>query len=74
MTRYRVYIENVVSTVVEVEAESFDEALDLWYDSPDAPGSITIGAFGGVDVDDSEWNATEVYIDGEDEPVWREAR
>lgn len=68
--KYNVYVTMKVSSVVEVEADSLEEAIDAAYDSPDMPGEITVGAFGGASVDDSDWNAYQV----EDESgtvVWK---
>lgn len=63
----------MVSSVVDVEAATLDEAKELAYDSPDMPGSITIGAFGAASVDESgEWEITEIYQG--DELVWKEGQ
>lgn len=67
---YKVYVIMEVSSVVEVEADSPEEAIDAAYESPDMPGSITVGAFGGASVDDGDWNTYQV----EDESgtvVWK---
>ena len=52
-----------VSTTVEVEADSVEQARDDFYNSPDMPGSITHGAFGGsASVDESgEWEPVVIY-------------
>lgn len=70
MPKFKVHITQTVSTTVEVEADDVQDALDSWYHSPDAPGSITHGAFGGVTVDEAgEWGAVAVYDDTGEE-VW----
>jgi len=45
---------------VDVEASSPDEALEISYDSPDAPGSMGHDAFYPASVDGGEWEACEV--------------
>ncbi len=71
MKTYRVMMTMEVSTVVEVEADSPDEAMEDVYNSDKMPGSITYGAFGGADVDESgDWAPTEVMCDGK--VVWSE--
>lgn len=67
--RYRVYMVNTVSTSVEVEAESWEEAIDEAYNSDDMPGSITVGAFGCASVDDGDWMPHSV-TDTAGETVW----
>lgn len=70
--QYSVYLTQKVSTIVEVEAESVEDALEKVYDSPDMPGSMTIGAFGKASVDESgEWTPVFVYDTSDlDEPLW----
>lgn len=70
LTRWTVYVTNTVSAAVTVEAEDIDAALDAVYDSPDMPGSITIGAFGPTPVDeDGEWQPVSV-ADETGSEVW----
>lgn len=72
MPKFNVHLIETVSTVVTVEADSYDEAMELAYDSPDMPGGITVGAFGQASVDeDGEWTAVAVS-DENGEDVWRE--
>lgn len=71
MPRYRVFVTNVVSTVVEVEAGSPDEAVEFAFDSPDMPGSITIGAFGQTSVDAGEWEP-KIVMDEAGTEVWKD--
>lgn len=71
MTEYRLYFNNSVSSVVTVEAESIDEAVDLAYD--ELPTSLCASCEGwgsqpGVSLD-GEWivddvAAREDYPDG----------
>lgn len=70
--RYSVHLVQTVSTTVEVEADSVEEALDKVYDSDDMPGSITHGAFGQASVDEAgEWTPVVVYdADSNDKPLW----
>ena len=70
--KYWVHIINTVSTVVEVEAGSVEEALDAWYDSPECPGAITVGAFGPNSVDDGDWEPTAI-TDESGAQVWSES-
>lgn len=66
--RYRVYIEKRVSTSLEIEADSPEQALAKLPDHE--PGSIVNGAFGGADVDEAgEWEALEV-TDEDRKIVW----
>lgn len=70
MAKYTVHLTQTVSTAVNVEAGSPEEAVELAYDSPDMPGSMTYGAFGDASVDESgEWMAVAV-TDGNGEEVW----
>ncbi len=69
--KYTVYLKNTVSTAVNVEADSPDEAVDLAFDSNDMPGRITFGAFGEASVDDGEWEAFEV-TDESGATVWED--
>ncbi len=72
--KYRVHLIQTVSTTVEVEADTVEAALEKVYDSPDMPGSITIGAFGPASVDEAgEWEPVVVYgADNNDEPLWED--
>lgn len=71
MPTFNVHITLTVSTTVDVEASDYAEALELWPDSEQAPGSITHGAFGsGSPVDESgDWTAQVVY-DESGKEVW----
>lgn len=70
--KYTVHLTQTVSTAVEVEADSVEEALENVYDADDMPGSITHGAFGQASVDESgEWTPVEVY-DADNKTVWSE--
>lgn len=40
MTTYRVHLQNTIGHYVEVEAETAEDALEAWWDSGDAPGSV----------------------------------
>jgi hypothetical protein len=72
MPMFKVSLTKTVSTMVEVEAKTADEAINLAYDSPNMPGSITVGAFGGAGfVDDGEWEPYSVE-DETGETVWTE--
>lgn len=70
--KYNVHLVQTISTSVEVEAGSVEEALEKVYDSPDMPGSITQGAFGQASVDESgEWEPVTVYdVSNWDKPLW----
>jgi hypothetical protein len=60
MSKYRVLIHGTVSAVVEVEANSHQEAID--YALENAPQTSLAGAdFDGVD----DWNLSGYYEDGE---------
>lgn len=70
MMKYSVHMTMEVSSVVEVEADSPDEAVEKAYDSDDMPGGITIGAFGSASVDESgEWEPQAV-TDENYKTVW----
>lgn len=72
MTTYRVYVSQTVSAVVEVEADSVGEALDTFHEADGMPGSLTVGAFGQVDVDeDGEWQPV-LVTDEDGLEVWNE--
>jgi hypothetical protein len=60
MAKYTVHLTQEVSTAVTVEAETPEDAVELVYDSPDMPGSMTHGAFGRASVDESEWQPVKV--------------
>lgn len=68
--KFSVYVQNTVSAVLDVEADSPEAAIEAAYASPDMPGSITVGAFGAA-VDDGEWTPYEVY-DEAGETVWKD--
>ncbi len=70
--KYAVHLVQTVSTTVEVEADTVEDALEKVYDSPDMPGGITHGAFGQATVDEAgEWNPVVVYDTANwDKPVW----
>ena len=70
MPTYVVSLINTVSVIVEVEAGTPEEAIDLAYDSPDMPGGITVGAFGSASVDDGDWEPNSVE-DADGKTVWR---
>jgi hypothetical protein len=72
MPTYAIHLVQTISTVVEVQADSMEDAMEQVYDSPDMPGSITVGAFGGASVDEAgEWTPVVVYADGNyDTPAW----
>jgi hypothetical protein len=70
MPTYVVSLINAVSAIVEVEADTPEEAIDLAYDSPDMPGSITINAFGSASVDDGDWEPHSVH-DADGKTVWK---
>jgi hypothetical protein len=71
MPTFNVHIVQMVSTVIEVEADSAEEAAETYFNAPTMPGSITIGAFGaGVSVSEAgEWEAAAVF-DEDDNEVW----
>lgn len=73
MPTFRVHFVNTVSATVKVEADDYNEAIELAYDSPDMPGGITVGAFGvNHDIDDGEWTVNSVSdVDGK--TVYRES-
>lgn len=58
--RYVVFLVQEVSSVVEIEAGSLDEAMEEVWDHPNMPGNITVGAFGPASVDDSDWDIYQV--------------
>jgi len=68
--KYSVYVQNVVSSVVEVEADNPKAAIEAAFQSNDMPGSITVGAFGGVSVDEGDWEPYQVY-DEAGATVWK---
>lgn len=70
MPTYRVFMTQEVSTVVEVEADNPEAAVEAAFNSPKMPGSITQGAFGGGGVDGTEWEAR-VVMDETDAEVWK---
>lgn len=71
MPTFKVHIVQTVSAVVEVEAETAEEAaLEEFYNSEQMPSSISYGAFGThARVDEAgQWEATSVELDGKE--VW----
>lgn len=72
MPQYTVHLVNTVSTTVTVEADDPDAAIDAAWSSEDMPGSITIGAFGPVGVDDGDWQPVAV-TDASGAEVWTSA-
>lgn len=72
MPDYTVYIQNTVSTAVRVTADTPELAATMIDESPDMPGAITHGAFGGgVTVDEAgEWEAFTVVADVGDTELW----
>ena len=71
MPRYSVHLTQSVSTTVEVEATSVEEALENVHNSPDMPGRITHGAFGQASVDEAgEWSPVVYDTTNWDKPVW----
>jgi hypothetical protein len=70
--RYSVHLTETISTTVEIEAATVEEALENVYNSPDMPGSITVGAFGQASVDESgDWEPVIVYDTADwNKPVW----
>jgi hypothetical protein len=64
MTTYRVILTNTCSAVVEVEADSPEEAAEMVYDVDGMPGSLTVGAFGSnsENVDEGQWEVESVYL------------
>ncbi len=71
MPKYLVHMINPVSTMVEVEADNPEAALDAAYDSPDMPGGMSHSAFGNATVDEGEWTAVCVE-DSSGNEVWTE--
>jgi hypothetical protein len=70
MPTYQVHIVQMVSTTIDVEAETPEQATEVFLDAPDAPGSLVHGAFGGgASVDEAgDWEAYAVML-GND-TVW----
>ena len=59
MTAYKVHLHGTVSAMVEVEAETHEEAIEYAFDQ--APQTSLAGAdFDGVD----DWNLSGYYEDG----------
>jgi hypothetical protein len=74
MPQYTVHMVSTISVAVTVEAEDKDAAIELAYDSPDMPGSMSHGAFGQASVDESgEWSPSAV-TDERGFTVWEEVR
>lgn len=61
---YRVFMTQTVTTAVEVEAGSIDEARDMALEQAPSP---TNGTNHGIDPS-GEWTEQEIYVD--DEMVW----
>lgn len=73
--RFLVHIAEVVSTSVEVEADSAEEAAETYNESPDMPASMTHGAFGQITVDEAgEWEAVAITDTDTGEQVWENPR
>lgn len=72
--KYSVHLVQTVSTTVEVEADSVEDALEKVYTADDMPGSITHGAFGQASVDEAgEWTPVTVYDSANwDKPLWED--
>lgn len=58
--KYTVHFVMEVSTAVEVEAEDAEAAVELAYESPKMPGSMSHNAFGRASVGESEWRSVAV--------------
>jgi hypothetical protein len=71
MSRFTVSLINTVSAAVEVEADTYDDAIEKAFESDDMPGPITYGAFGQADVDEGDWQPYSVY-DEAGRTVWSE--
>lgn len=71
MPEYIAYIQKGVSTAIRVTADTPELAATLIDESPDMPGQITHGAFGGeVTVDEAgEWEAFTI-TDANGVEVW----
>lgn len=75
MPNYRVQFNNTCSIILDVEADSVEDAIEKAQESEDMPGGITVGAFGcqsfdGPNVDDDEWNAAYVEDADTNKVVW----
>lgn len=71
MPVYGVHIQLIVSTTIDVEADSPEQAAETFTDHPDMPGSLTYGAFGGgASVDEAgEWEPVSI-VDDKQREVW----
>lgn len=71
MPVYGVHIQMIVSTTIDVEANSPEEAAEIFVDSPDMPGGLVHGAFGGgASVDEAgEWEPVSI-VDDKQREVW----
>lgn len=72
MSTYRVYFTQVISTSVEVEADSFGDAVEAAYDSEAMPSNNPLCAQCGgwgqpYSIDTGEWEPDETSygVDGE---------
>jgi len=71
MAEYTVCLTMVVSTMVTVEADDPNAAIDAAYHSPKMPGTMGYQSFGGGAVDGSEWVPASVS-NATGEEVWSE--
>lgn len=72
--RYAVHLVLAVSTTVEVEADSIEDAKEKAFDSPDMPGTMGHGAFGQASVDEAgDWEPIAIYDASDyDKVLWEE--
>lgn len=68
MPMYQVHITRVVSTTIDVEADSIEQAVEEFHHAPDMLGGLVHGAFGGgASVDEAgEWEAYSVMHNGQE--------
>ncbi len=68
MPIYQVHITKEVSTTIDVEADSPEDARDRIAESPGYPGTMVHGAFGsGASVDEAaEWEPYAVMLGNEE--------
>lgn len=66
MKKYRVAFQNYVSEIIEVEAESVEEAVEVAYDEFDYPNVNVSNSF---DMD-GDWEVDAVYDDDETMKRW----
>jgi len=72
MSTYRIFFQQTISTSVEVEADSLDEAIDAAYESDQMPSESPLcaqcsGWGQGFSIDTGQWEHDEhIYeVDGE---------